>query len=49
MIARNKHHAKLFQRYEHNPILTANDWPFGAALELDTTLAAQPWAFHRMV
>ncbi len=28
MIARNKHHAKLFQRYEHNPILTANDWHY---------------------
>jgi len=28
MIARNKHHAKLLHRHEHNPLLTANDWPY---------------------
>jgi predicted GH43/DUF377 family glycosyl hydrolase len=28
MIARNKHHAKLFTRHVNNPLLTANDWPY---------------------
>jgi predicted GH43/DUF377 family glycosyl hydrolase len=24
----NNHHPELFHRYEHNPILTASDWPY---------------------